>query len=166
MFNAHVFDEGGTPGPSMSCIAACISQCLNMREIVPDSNSRFIPRTICPSGASNLSALIAPQGVIFTCQYSSCSLSSHCNQNPGSVYYDDSHAWPHSQVLQHLSKHIVRLGTSIRIVTRLWAGRSGVQSPVEERDFSLLQSELALGTTQPPLQWVPGSFSRLMRPGP
>jgi hypothetical protein len=156
---------GGTPGPSMSCIVACMSQCLNMCEMVPDSYSRFIPRN-CPSGASKLSALIGPQGVLFTCQYSSCSLSSHCDQNPWSVYYDDSHAWPHSQVPLHLSIHTATPATAIRIVTRLWAGRSGVQSPVEERDFSLLQSQLALGYTQPPLQPVPGSFPRVMRPEP
>ena len=118
MLNAHVFNRGGTPRPSMSCIATCMSQCLNMREMVPDSNSCFIPRTICPSGASKLSTLIAPQCVLFTCQYSSRSLSSHCDQNSVSVYYDYSHAWPHSQV-QHLSMHTARPGTAIRIVTRL-----------------------------------------------
>jgi len=49
--------------------------------------------------------------------------------------------------------------------SRLWAGRSGVQSPVKKRDFSLLQPQLALGYTQPPLQRVSGSFPRVMRPG-
>ena len=156
-------DRGGTPGPRMFFIVACMSQCLNMCKMIPDSNWRFVPRNC---DASTSSDLIAPQGVLFTCQYSSCSLSSHCDQNPWSVWYDDSHAWRHSQVPQHLSMHTARSGVAIRAVTRLWAGRSGVQSPEEERHFSLLQSQLALRNTQPPLQRVPGSFPRVIRPEP
>ena len=156
---------GGTPGPSMSCIVACMSQCLNMCEMVPDSNSHFITRNR-PSGAITVSALIAPQGVLFTCQYSSYLLSSHCDQTPWSFFLMTTAMHGLSQIPLHLSMHTATPDTAIRIVTRLWAGRSGVQGPVDERDFSLLQSQLALGYTQPPLQRVPGSLPRVMRPGP
>ena len=46
------------------------------------------------------------------------------------------------------------------IATRLRAGRSGVRIPAEQRHFFLfsISTRPAVGTTQPPLQWLPDFF--------
>jgi hypothetical protein len=55
--------------------------------------------------------------------------------------------------------------SSVGIVTRLRAGRSGFDSE-QGMFFFTTMSRLALGPTEPPIQWVPGAFHlRAMRPG-
>ena len=47
----------------------------------------------------------------------------------------------------------------VRIVTRLGTGRPEVQIPTGTRHFAVLQKcRPAVGTTQPPFQWVTGCF--------
>lgn len=47
----------------------------------------------------------------------------------------------------------------VGVATTLWARQSGVRIPVETKMFLLTEtSRLALGLTQPPIQWAPGFF--------
>jgi hypothetical protein len=57
-------------------------------------------------------------------------------------------------------------GSVLVIVTKLRAGRSGVRMSVRAEIFLFSKtSRPAFGPTQPPIQWVPGAFSGVKRPG-
>jgi len=52
------------------------------------------------------------------------------------------------------------ISTKVGIAIRLWAGRFGFRIPAGKRDFLFSKSSTsALGTTQPPLQWVEWFFA-------
>jgi hypothetical protein len=59
-----------------------------------------------------------------------------------------------------------RRGSSVSVVTRIRAGRSGFDSSKGEIFFCATVSRTALGLTQPPIQWVSNALSpKLKRQG-
>ena len=55
-------------------------------------------------------------------------------------------------------KNVLEFCTYVHYSGSLWAGQCGDRTPVVP-DF-LQQSRPALEPTQPPIQWIPGIFSR------
>lgn len=80
-------------------------------------------------------------------------------------YYQDSKKFNqnlpscHPKINFHIIFHSV-WDSTIGIVTKLWADRSGVKISAVARDLFLFRtSKPAPAPTQPPTQWVPGAFS-------